>query len=300
MPNRPIEYYNRYTQKVETEIVYGERFLRWSYQSRFGRLCKATLFKRAFFSRFYGYLMSTVRSKGKVLPFIKKYGVNTDEFSTKPEDFETFNHFFCRKLKPTARVVDANPDHAVFPADGRHLGFQDVSRVENVFVKGQRFDLETLLNDPVEAERYREGSLVLSRLCPVDYHRYHFPASGVPSRSRYIKGPLFSVNPLALRRNLEILAQNRRMITSFESDRFGRVILIEIGATCVGTIIQTYKPGRNVQKGSEKGYFRFGGSSIITLFEKGSVVLAEDLVENSLMGRELYAHVGDFMGKKRA
>ncbi len=164
-----------------------------------------------------------------------------------------------------------------------------------MFVKGQKFDLPALLGNAELAAKYADGTLVLSRLCPVDYHRFHFPAAGVPGETLQINGPLFSVSPIALRKRLSFLWQNKRTITRLETERFGTVLLLEIGATCVGTIRQTYMPGQAVEKGAEKGYFAFGGSSTITIFEPGAVKLEADLAQNSARQTELYARVGTRM-----
>jgi phosphatidylserine decarboxylase len=240
--------------------------------------------------------MDLPASKAKVLPFIKEFGVDVSEFAAAPESYQTFNDFFYRNLKPSARPVEASADSVVFPADGRHLGFQDVSQVDGVFVKGQRFDLSALLGDVELARQYAKGSLVLSRLCPVDYHRFHFTAAGVPSETKLLNGPLYSVNPIALKQRLAYLWENRRWLTVLETEKFGCVLLLEIGATNVGSAVQTYAAGKKVEKGAEKGYFKFGGSSTITIFEPGRIKLAADLVENSRQCRELYARVGDGMG----
>ena len=290
-----IEFFNRYTGRVEEERVYGANWLRWTYSSPFGRLALETFVKRPLFSRWYGWRMNRAASRAKVLPFIREFGLDTGEFADAPESFRTFNGFFYRRLKDGARPVDADPNAVVFPADGRHLGFPDASKVEGVFVKGQRFDLPRLLNDAALASRYERGTVVLSRLCPVDYHRFHFPAGGVPSETRMINGPLYSVNPIALRRNLGYLWENRRTLATLKTERFGMVIVMEIGATNVGSIVQTYRPGEPVSKGDEKGYFQFGGSSTLLLFEPGRVRLATDLVEQTGRHRERYAEVGERM-----
>jgi phosphatidylserine decarboxylase len=291
-----IEYFNRHTGRVEREQIYGAAWLRWTYGSPVGRLALELVAKRAFFSRWYGWRMDRPASRARVLPFIHEFGVDASEFADAPESFATFNEFFYRRLKPGARPLEGGEDCAVFPADGRHLGFPDVSRVDGVFVKGQQFDLPALLGDTELAARYAQGALVLSRLCPVDYHRFHFPVAGVPGEPRLINGPLYSVNPIALRRNLAYLWENRRMLTALETERFGRVLLIEIGATNVGSMVQTFTAGRAVERGAEKGYFKFGGSSTITLFEPGRVKLADDLVANTAQQRELYARMGARLG----
>ena len=293
-----VEYFNRYTGKVEREQIYGEGFLRWVYGNPLGKLSLEGLVKRAIFSKWYGSRMDAPRSQCRVLPFIKTYGLDSSEFADAPESYRSFNEFFYRKLKPGARPVAPDPDAAVFPADGRHLGFQNIDEAEGIFVKGAKFTLGKLCGDRELARRYAHGSIVLSRLCPVDYHRYHFPVSGTPSNPVLIEGALYSVNPLALKKNINFLTENKRAYTKIDSPEFGKVLMFEVGATCVGSFEYTFTPGVPMQKGSEKGYFRFGGSETITLFEKERIILAEDLVENSKIGRELYARVGDVMGRR--
>jgi phosphatidylserine decarboxylase len=292
-----VEYFNRYTGKVEKEEIYGEGFLRWTYGNPLGQLSLHSLVKRAFFSKWYGSRMSAAASRNKVLPFIRDYRLQQEEFADSPESYQSFNEFFFRKLKPGARPIHPDPTSAVFPADGRHLGFQDLSKTEGIFVKGAVFTLEKLCGSREMAERYKSGAMLMSRLCPVDYHRYHFPVSGVPSKSTLINGALYSVNPLALRRNINYLTENKRSYCTIDSPEFGKVLMFEVGATCVGSFEYTYLPGIAVRKGDEKGYFKFGGSETITLFEPGRITLAEDLLENSRMNRELYARMGDYLGR---
>ncbi len=292
----PIRYYNRHSGTLETEQVYGESFLRWSYGNPLGAISLNAFVKRPFFSKWYGRKMSTPQSAARVAPFIQTYGLDPSDFADSPDSYRSFNEFFYRKLKPSARPIDADPASVTFPADGRHLGFQDASAIRGVFVKGQKFDLAALLGDTQLAARYAGGALVLSRLCPVDYHRFHFPVAGVPGETQLIKGPLFSVNPIALRQRLSYLWTNKRTVTKVQTERLGVVICMEIGATCVGTICQTFTPGQPVAKGAEKGYFAFGGSSTLTLFEPGRVNLDRDLLEHSARQTELYARIGSRMG----
>ncbi len=293
----PIRYYNRHSGDFETEQVYGEGFLRWSYGNPLGALSLEAFVKRPFFSKWYGRKMSTPESAARVAPFIAQYGLDPADFAESPASYASFNEFFYRKLKPSARPIDSDDSSVVFPADGRHLGFEKASAIKGVFVKGQKFDLPALLGDAALAKRYADGALILSRLCPVDYHRFHFPAAGIPGETRTIDGPLFSVNPIALRQKLAYLWTNKRTITELKTERFGTVLCMEIGATCVGTICQTYTPGVAVTKGAEKGYFAFGGSSTITLFEPGRIQLEADLIENSNQQIELYAKIGTRMGR---
>ena len=290
---KEIQFYNRYTKKMETEQVYGEGFLKWAYGNPLGKIALHSFVKRPFFSKWYGRRMNQASSQSKVLPFIDDYNMVEADFADTPDSYTTFNDFFYRKLRPEARPIADSP--IVFPADGRHLGFPNIDQIDGFFVKGQSFDLDALIADKKLSKKFRDGTLVLSRLCPVDYHRYHFPVSGTPSATKLINGPLFSVSPIALARNLSYLWENKRTITRIETENIGTVLMMEIGATCVGSILQTYEANKETKIGQEKGYFAFGGSSTITIFEPNKVTLAQDLLENSSKQIETYALMGDSM-----
>ncbi|MCH5284594.1 MAG: phosphatidylserine decarboxylase [Akkermansiaceae bacterium] len=292
---RPIIFYNRYTRQLEQERILGERSMRWVYGTGLGQLSLHLLIKRAFFSRLIGALKSTRRSARALPDFVRDYGINTDEMERPLESFASFNDFFVRRLKPGARPLCPGSALAL-PADGRHSAWADASATDHVFVKGQRFDLPALLGSPALAERYAHGALLLSRLCPVDYHRFHFPAAGTPESARRIPGPLASVSPYSLRRRLSWLWTNKRELTCLHTTEVGDILILAIGATGVGAIHQTYTPGRRIHKGDEQGYFSFGGSTIICLFEPGRVRLAPDLLEQTARGYELYARQGDLLG----
>lgn len=291
-----IVYFDRYKNSTCVEKVYGDKALRWTYGTLAGKISLNVLVKRAFFSHWYGWRMDQPSTHKKIAPFIEQYGLDPSEFLSDVKDFASFNEFFFRKLKPEARPINADVSSVVFPADGRHLCVPDLSQCDGLFVKGEMFSLSDLLQDQKLANQYAKGSLLLSRLCPVDYHRFHFPAAGMPGVTRLINGPLYSVNPIALCQNIHILARNKRCVTELQTEAFGKVLLLEIGATCVGSICQTYESGQAVSKGSEKGYFRFGGSSTITIFEPGRVRFDQDLIDNSKQHRELYARIGDHLG----
>ena len=290
----PIKYLNRETGAMETEQVYGEGFLRWAYGNPFGKIALHSFVKRPFFSKWYGHRMDAPKTTEKIVPFLETYGLDAGDFEKEAHEFTSFNDFFYRKLKPNARPIADSP--LVLPADGRHLGFAKASEIESVFVKGQKFDVAGLLGSTKLAKKYENGPLILSRLCPVDYHPFHFPCTGTPGETKTVNGPLFSVSPLALRQKLAYLWENKRTITKLVTKDFGTVICMEIGATCVGSIHQTFTPNQEVEKGAEKGYFAFGGSSTLLLFEPGAVTLASDLIVSSGKMIELYAKVGTKAG----
>jgi len=303
MSAEPIRYYDRYARELKTEQIYGEGWLRFAYENPVGRFFVWALAKRAWFSQWYGRKMKKRESAFEILPFIANYGLDVDEFVKSPFDFKTFNEFFYRALKTEARPIAPGDKVAVFPADGRHLAFQNVDSADGFYVKGVTFTLAELLGEAglpedqrVLARKYAGGAMLVSRLCPVDYHRFHFPVGGTPNEAKLINGWLYSVSPVALRRNLGYLVENKREITEIVAPGFGTVAMLEVGATNVGSIVQSTILGRDYAKGDEKGLFAFGGSCVITLFQAGRIRFDADIAAQSAQHIETYARMGDRLG----
>ncbi len=292
----PLRYFDRYERKMKVEKIFGERWLRFAYENPVGRFAVWLVAKRSLFSWYYGHKMKDRRSDMLIYKFIADYDVDATEFARSAFDYKTFNEFFHRALKPEARPIDPGAATAVLPADGRHLAFPDVDRADGFYVKGATFTLEELLGDDALAGRFAGAAMLISRLCPSDYHRFHFPVAGTPSEARLVRGKLYSVSPIALRRNILYLVRNKRFVTTLESPEFGTVAMVEVGATNVGSIIQSFVPERPVKKGEEKGMFAFGGSCVITLFQKGRITFDADLVAQSAGNIETYARMGDRLG----
>ncbi len=288
----PIRYIDRQTGEMKTEKVAGEDWLVWLYYNPLGEAALHTLVKRKFVSDFYGWLMDTRWSSKKIEPFINDFDI--DMSIAKRNHFKTFNDFFTRKLKPDARPVDTNSNVVVSPGDGKLLVYENI-KTRDFIVKGYRFNINSYLRNDSLAALYSDGSMALLRLCPTDYHRYHFPLSGTVSPEVIINGDLYSVSPIALRDMPDVFLVNKRKYVILANRRFGDVIVSEIGATMVGSIVQTYK-GSLVKKGEEKGYFKFGGSSLILLFKKGVVKFDEDLIENTSNGLETEVRMGERIG----
>ncbi len=257
----------------------------------------AAFIKRPWFSKLYGVWADSSGSQKEVAIFIEKFKVDSDEFLDNAESFRTFNEFFFRRLKESARPVCDDPNSVVFPADGRHLVIENLSRDSWIYAKGRRLNLTRLLGSDSLAEKYEGGTVLISRLCPTDYHRFHFPVSGTPGEPGLINGPLYSVNPIALSRNLAWLWENKRQITEIKNNFAGDYLYLEIGATNVGGIINTHPGNQSAEKGDEKGYFKFGGSMVMTIFQAGSIRPAEDLLHHSREEREIYARMGDAAGE---
>lgn len=296
-----IIYIDRVNKKKCIEKVYGAKALKLLYGDDLvtkwiGAPLLHTLVKNALFSRIYGFFQNTNASKKKIKPFIKNFEIDESEFLESSESFTSFNDFFVRKLKPESRPIYQGDDIAIIPADGRYLFYPNIDEAKGFVVKGQKFNLETLLQDKELSKKYTHGTMIIARLCPTDYHRFHFPVDSDAGKTKLINGFLYSVNPIAIKKDIHIFTQNKRTITELKSDKFGTVLFLEIGATSVGTITETYTPNQFYKKGEEKGYFSFGASSLILLFEKNRLSLDPELVEATNEGFEIKCLMGQRMG----
>lgn len=296
-----IIYIDRESRKQCVEKVYGAKALELLYgddwlSKLFGGPLLHLFAKFPLWSWAYGLWQKAPWSKRKIQPFIKNFELDPMEFLQDSQSYLSFNDFFIRKLKPKARPIVGGKQKAILPADARYLFYPNISEAEGFIVKGQKFHLSSLLDDAELAKKYHNGTMVMARLCPSDYHRYHFPCDCIPGQTKFINGWLYSVNPIALRKNIEIFTENKRAYCLLETEHFGDVVYMEIGATNVGSIHQTYIPYVPAPKGDEVGYFAFGASSLILLFEEGKILLDKDLVEATEKGFEIRGLMGQSMG----
>lgn len=272
---------DRKTGEKQPEEVYGESAVRLLYgtslwSKTIGWLILHLFAKWPYCSCIYGWFQKLPYSKKKIAPFVKRFYIDTSEFSAPISQFTSFNDFFIRTLQPTARPIASSP--VVIPADGRYRFYPSLRKSDGFTVKSQPFCLETVLQSRSLAQMYDGGSAVIARLCPTDCHRFYFPIDCVASKAECINGKLYSVNPIAITDNPWIWGVNRRTRTILTSDRFGKVVFMEVGATNVGSIIQTYVPDTTIAKGAEKGYFSFGGSALLIFFEPGRCTFDQDLI----------------------
>ncbi len=288
----PIHYFDRQSGEIKTEKVAGEKWLTWLYYNPVGELTLRALVKRKFISSWYGDMMDAPRSADKIEPFVENYDV--DLGIAQRQAFDSFNDFFTRKLKKDARPINTDPEVAVSPADGKVLAWADISN-RDFIVKGSRFNVAEFLQDTILAKKYEHGSMMLFRLSPPDYHRFHFPVGGQVSPVTRISGDYYSVNPMAIRQMIAIFWENKREYVAIANEIFGEVIMAEVGATMVGSIVQTYRNDR-VEKGEEKGYFEFGGSSVVLLFEPGRIIIDPDLLTHTKNKLETAIKMGERVG----
>ncbi|MEZ4687369.1 MAG: phosphatidylserine decarboxylase [Bacteroidia bacterium] len=286
-----IKFIDRKTGKLITETPPGEGLLRFLYDNPFGKTAILPIAKRKFISGLYGGRMDKPSSAKRIQAFVDQLGIDMSESKKAVSEFISFNDFFYRELKPGARPI---AEGFVSPGDGKLIAFEKVDEVADFFVKGNAFTLEAFLQDKKLAARYAAGSMLILRLAPNDYHRFHFPYRGVPSDPVQISGSYFSVSPIAIRQNfVRVFCENKREYTILKTEEAGDILLAPVGATMVGGIVETYEPGKAVGKGDEMGFFKFGGSTIVILAEPGALTIDEDLLENTRNRMETAVKMGE-------
>lgn len=250
-------------------------------------------------------------SKQHIKPFIESFDLAStmDEMvEPDPDGYPTFNAFFAREIKESARPIDDPENDLVTssPADCRLTAFPTVDLATKYWIKGFGFTLEALLGSTNLAAQFEGGSLVIARLAPQDYHRWHAPVSGTVKSVKEIPGAYYTVNPQAINEagTLDVFCENRRSVMVVERSSTGSPIaIVAVGAMLVGSIKYVdgmNEPGAQVRRGQCLGAFYYGGSTVIVVYPPGEVVLDEDLVKNSTEKEmETYVKVGWRTGEKK-
>ncbi|KAF2681648.1 hypothetical protein K458DRAFT_420415 [Lentithecium fluviatile CBS 122367] len=239
-------------------------------------------------------------SAAEIEGFIAFHQLDMSEVLQPVTEFKNFNEFFYRALKPDARPCSAPDDPRVIvsPADCRSVVFNSIDSAQAIWVKGREFTLQRLMGDayPEDAKRYVGGSLGIFRLAPQDYHRFHIPVDGVMGEPKTIEGEYYTVNPMAIRSALDVYGENVRVMVPIDSVAHGRVMVVCVGAMMVGSTVITRRAGEQVKRAEELGYFKFGGSTLLLLFEPGQMRYDDDLVDNSKSALETLVRVGMSIG----
>lgn len=297
MTQSVLTHINRATGRLVDEPVFAGGFLRWSYNTALGWLATDLIFSRRFLTRLYGWLQKMSWSRRRIRPFVERYGIDMTESRIGIDEFASFNDFFIREIDLSRRPVSPDPGVAISPIDGRIVAFQEIDAGREFQVKRSTFNLATLLGDRSLAAKYDGGSMAVCRIYLPDYHHVHFPDSGTASEARHIPGKYWAVSPHSRQLSIPFYAENHRVLTRFNSDHFGPVVMVEIGAMTVGSIQQRYRPHTRIAKGGHKGYFELGGSTVVVLFEKGRIRLDADLCANTREGFETFVRMGDAIGR---
>lgn len=302
--SNPVEYIDRKTGEKVAESVMGDRALRFAYETLAGRTLWPVLFGSKLISAYMGRRYDSRSSRKDIAKLVAIPGCVAEEAEKPWTAYESFNEFFTRHLKPGARPVG---EGLVSPADGRLRLYLNADADRPFPLKGATKSLREVFAPGADTSQSvfdfdKTYDIAVIRLAPVDYHRFHFPCDSVVLGDvKVIPGKYHSVNPIALLRYPDVYADNERQIVECNS-KYGHYWQVDVGAFGVGMIVQTFKDpviseygelisdegceDLSFKKGDERGYFKFGGSTVILVMKAGAVKWDEDLVRNSAAGLE--------------
>lgn len=277
-----MKVYDRVTKEYGEEKEFQEKALKFLYGTVFGRILLKLIFSRPWYSKLQARYQNSPKSQKDIRPFIKEYQIDMTGYDM--ADFRTFNDFFTRK-RPYA--TDTKDGELMAVCDGKLCVYsmKDVLCIKNV-----KYTLGELLG---EENCFSSGRCLVFRLAVNDYHRYVYPDEGTICKHYKIKGALHTVRPISSK--YKVFSRNYREVTIMETKHFGKVIQVEVGAMLVGKIVNHRTEG-SFRKLEEKGYFEYGGSTIILLMER-DIAIDEDILEQSLKGIETQVHIGERIGR---
>lgn len=279
-----MQVWNR-KELIETPEV-GAGAMRFAYENPVGRVLTKAILCRKFISNLYAAWQKSRLSKGKVRKFIAQYHIALDDCTA--QEFSNFNAFFTRQRKSYVNQTAENELPAI--ADSKLTALPiDENRVFSV--KGVPYTAAELLENEILAAEYAGGICLIFRLSPDDYHRYVYPDAGTQEKTIHIKGVLHSVNPIA--GSLGVYRRNARRYTLLHTEHFGDVVQMEVGALLVGKICNHNETAGKIEKLQEKGYFEYGGSTVILLLKKDAVTVDSDILEYSAKGIETKVKIGE-------
>jgi len=276
-----------------TSVVFKdsqETVLRFLYGTTLGRLLLKPLILPPV-SRLAGCLLSSPLSKPLIPLFVKKHSIDLSQFTK--NEFHSYNEFFSRVIDPALRPVDETPTHFISPCDCK-LTVLPVTANGVFTLKHTDYTVSSLLRNHVLAQEFLGGYALIFRLTVDDYHRYCYVADGTPSAPVKISGVFHTVNPIA-NDHFPVYKENTREYTILHTDTFGDLLLMEVGALLVGKIVN-HPVTHPVKRGQEKGYFQFGGSTIVILVKKNVLEIDNDILENSAKGIETIVRLGEKIG----
>ncbi|MGM0219328.1 phosphatidylserine decarboxylase [Enterococcus sp. AZ126] len=266
--------------------------LHFLYKNPIGRIILKGIIQPPFTKAAGVYLNSSL-SKGMIKRFIKKNNLQMGEYE--PATYTSFNHFFMREIKPEARLLTQNKAFLNAPCDSKVTAYP-IDENQLFKVKHSEYNLAELLGSTSLAEEWQAGCAVIFRLTPDDYHHYYFIDKGTIIEHQKIAGIFHTVQPIAIH-NEPVFSRNAREVTVIETENFGKVAQIEVGALMVGKIKNLKNLG-SCQRFEKKGWFEFGGSTVILLFQKNQVKIDSEIERNTENNLETIVKFGQIIGEK--
>ena len=266
-------------------------FQKFLYRNFIGRLILKLLI-RPWVSKLGGFYMNRKCSKGMIKKFVKKNNIDLSQYDM--TNIKCYNDFFTRKIIDGARNINMESDKLISPCDSKLQAFK--INEESIFnIKDSYYKVEDLIQNKELAKEYINGYCLIFRLTVDDYHRYCYVDNGTKTKNTPIKGVLHTVNPIALER-YNFYKTNSREYCILETENFGKIIQVEVGALMVGKISNHHQEYA-FSKGEEKGMFLFGGSTIVLLV-KENIKIDEDILFNTSNNDETVVRYGEAIGTK--
>lgn len=284
-----MDIYNRKTKEYEKNIQSSATVLNFLYNTIPGRILLKLLIN-PFISKIVGFYHDMPISKLKIKSFIKNNNITMDEYETK--EYKNFNDFFTRKRK--TKIKQLSKGEFASPADSKLLVYK-ITKDLKVTIKNSTYTLNELVDNKIDLKDYKNGYCLIFRLAVDDFHRYVFPDSGVVEETYNIKGKLHTVSSIS--KEYPIYKENHRIITKLNTKNFDDLIFIEVGALCVGKIINHDIKEYNIC--DEKGYFKMGGSTIAILIKDKKLLLDKDILDNATKEIEVKLKCGEKIGIKK-
>ena len=282
--------YDRQNKKIVEENQYKEEVLNFLYNNLFGRILLKMWFITPIYSKIIAKRKNSKKSIKEIEPFIIKNNIKIDEFEDKK--YISFNDFFIRKYKKENMHINKEKNTLISPAESKLLVY-NIEKDLKVKIKGSIYSLFEIVKDNEIEKEFIDGKILIFRLGVNDYHRYISIDDGRLIKTNKIKGKLHTVSSISDK--YKIYKENAREVNYLECSNLGKIIQIEVGAMQVGKIVNLKKD--KFTKGEEKGYFEYGGSTIVVIIKKDKIEIDQDILENSKNGIETKIKIGEKIGE---
>jgi phosphatidylserine decarboxylase len=289
----PLSVWDRDRGRLVQEFMGDHRS---TYESKPRRSPTQWIQSQPLYDRLYAIFQDSRWSAKQVEPFVRKNHIDMDEFE--PVDYRSFGEFFTRRFRPGVREFPSIPGEMGAFAEARYFAWEKLEPEQRFPIKARSLSTKHLLGSADRARPFLGGPVITVRLAPVDYHHVHYPDSGKTLEQDRLGSRNWTVNWHALQAKDDILFHNERQINILETENFGRLGFVEIGALTVGRIVQVHPLDAPFQRAEEKSVFRFGGSSIVLFGEPGAWRPSEDLLERTRENVETFVRLGDTVAER--
>ena len=286
-----MKIYDRSLKKIVDEVDTNAVSVKLLYNNLLGRIVVKAL-TRPSISKLNGKRYSKASSTKKIARFVRKNQIDMSEY--KKVEYKSFNDFFTREIIKDKRPISNDRNDLISPSDSL-LTVYKISDDLTFKLKNSVYTIAELLKNEELAHNYNNGYCLVFRLTVRDYHHYCYIDDGTREEYTKVDGILHTVNPIACKK-VKVYSENSREYSILHLQNFGDVVQIEVGALMVGKIKNNAL--KSFKKGDEKGYFEFGGSTIILLFKENTIKIDEDILSQSKNEIETRVKYGETIGKK--